>query len=328
MPIYEITTDQIRKIAETSFSEAGIKERADLQRLLRSQIEIISPETLIIAEEFGEWEDSKRRIDLLGLDKEANLVVIELKRTEDGGHMELQAIRYAAMVSTMTFEKVIEVYGNYLGKIKSQSDPRASVLHFLGWSEPDEDSFAQDVRIVLASAEFSKELTTAVLWLNDQGLDIRCIRIKPYKDNGRILVDIQPIIPLPEAQEFQVQIKEKQQRERAARSSAVWQSTSEEAFLQEMLQNRGDNECEVARRIIQWAKDEQVGLSFNKGKVIASFIPVVESAGENRYPFSLQTGSKIYFQFNSLLKHPPFDDEAKRTDLWQRLNQYPMSRLT
>jgi len=31
-------------------------------------------------------------------------VAIELKRTEDGGHMELQSTRYAAMVSTMTFD--------------------------------------------------------------------------------------------------------------------------------------------------------------------------------------------------------------------------------
>ena len=35
--------------------------------------------------------------NLLCIDREANLVVVELKRTEDGGHMDLQAIRYAAM---------------------------------------------------------------------------------------------------------------------------------------------------------------------------------------------------------------------------------------
>jgi RecB family endonuclease NucS len=133
------------------------------QRLLRKQVDIIAPETLIVAEEFGEWEDSKRRIDLLGIDKAANLVVIELKRTEDGGHMELQAIHYAAMVSTMTFDKIVEVFGSFLRRINSSADARTTLLDFLEWEEPDEDRFAQDVRIVLVSAEFSKELTTAVM---------------------------------------------------------------------------------------------------------------------------------------------------------------------
>jgi RecB family endonuclease NucS len=77
---------------------------------LQNQIDVVSPDTLVFSEEFGEWEDSKRRIDLLGIDRDANIVVIELKRTEEGGHMELQAIRYAAMVSTPTFEKVVEIF--------------------------------------------------------------------------------------------------------------------------------------------------------------------------------------------------------------------------
>src|SRR5688572_12575028 len=100
MSLYEITTDRFNKITETAFDLAGLRERFDLQRLLRKQIEVIAPDTLVIAEEFGEWEESKRRIDLLALDKDANLVVIELKRTDDGGHMELQAIRYAAIIFT------------------------------------------------------------------------------------------------------------------------------------------------------------------------------------------------------------------------------------
>jgi len=40
--------------------------------------------------------------------------VIELKRTNDGGHMDLQAIRYAAMVSTMTFKQSVETYAKFL----------------------------------------------------------------------------------------------------------------------------------------------------------------------------------------------------------------------
>ena len=220
MTIYELTADRIRSLAETTFGDAGIQERADLQRLLKDQIDIISPDTLVIAEEFGEWADSRRRIDLLGIDKEANVVVIELKKTEDGGHMELQAIRYAAMVSTMTFDNVVATLGRYLQSQGRDDDPKAVVLDFLEWDEPDEERFAQDVRIVLASADFSKELTTAVMWLNERGVDIRCIRLKPYADGIRLLLDVQQIIPLPEAEEYQVRIKEKQQQEREARKSS------------------------------------------------------------------------------------------------------------
>jgi hypothetical protein len=135
----------------------------------------------VISEGFREWEDSRRELDLLAIDKEANLVVIELKRTEDGGHAELQAIRYAAMVSAMTFARAVEVYQDYLHKNGSDDDATESLLEFLSWEEPDEDSFAQDVRIVLVSADFSKELTTSVMWLNQRDLDIRCVRMCPYR---------------------------------------------------------------------------------------------------------------------------------------------------
>lgn len=220
MPIYEIQSDRLEAVPETTFSNAGIKERSDLQRLLKRQIEIISPDTLVVAEEFGEWDESRRRIDLLGLDKAANIVVIELKRTEDGGHMELQAIRYAAMVSTLTFDRVVEIYSKYLQENNLDYDARDKILEFLEWSEADEESFGQDVSIVLASAEFSKELTTAVMWLNERNLDIRCVRLKPYKDSDRTLLDVQTVIPLPEAEAYQIQIREKQQKERESRTSS------------------------------------------------------------------------------------------------------------
>jgi hypothetical protein len=220
MPIYQVLENGIQPLLETTFAAAGVKEREHLQDLLKRQVQIIAPDTLIIAEEFGNWEDSRRRIDLLGIDENASLVVIELKRTEDGGHMELQAIRYAAMVSAMTFDSVVEVYGQYLKQLGRDGNARDQLLEFLGWNEPDEEKFAQDVRIILASAEFSKEITTSVLWLNDQGLDIRCIRLKPYRDGTRLLLDVQQVIPLPDAEEYQVRIRDKTRQEKAARTQA------------------------------------------------------------------------------------------------------------
>ena len=93
MPLYEMTSSSFRAVPEQSFTDMGIGERSDIQRLLRTQIEVLGDDLYVLSEEFAEWDDSKRRIDLLAIDKQAQIVVIELKRTQDGGHMELQAIR-------------------------------------------------------------------------------------------------------------------------------------------------------------------------------------------------------------------------------------------
>ena len=212
MTIYQIVEKSLKALAETRFEDEGLYERGDIQRLLRQDITALGDDLLIIAEEFGGWVDSSRRIDLLAIDRNANLVVIELKRTEDGGHMELQAIRYAAMVSGMTFVQAVEAYAKITGSADAARD---SLLTFLEWEQPNEEDFALETRIVLVASDFSKELTTAVTWLRDFQLDIQCIRMKPYKSgDGSIFLDVQKIIPLPELKEFQTQIGLKKQAER------------------------------------------------------------------------------------------------------------------
>ncbi len=220
MSLYELTADEIRPIPQTTFREAKIQERADLQRMLREQVDVIAPDCLVIAEEFGDWDESRRRIDLLAIDTDANLVVIELKRTEDGGHMELQAVRYASMISAMTFEQAVRAYSKFLEALGLQVESaERNILDHLKWDSVKEESFAQDVRIVLASAEFSKELTSAVLWLNERGLDICCMRMSPHKDGNRVLLDVHQVIPLPEAEDHRIRVREKNQRVRESTKS-------------------------------------------------------------------------------------------------------------
>jgi hypothetical protein len=208
MPLYQITDGNLSKVAETTFAAEKIFERKDLQRLLKSNISALGDDLMVISEEFGDWEDSKRRIDLLCLDKRANVVVAELKRTEDGGHMELQALRYAAMVASMTLERAISTYARYLQDDQSRERATAEILEFLDAESIEEVSLTGEVRILLVSADFSSELTTAVIWLNKQGLDITCIRFIPYRLGESILIDVSQIIPLPEAADYEVKIRE------------------------------------------------------------------------------------------------------------------------
>ncbi|MBJ6980046.1 hypothetical protein [Luteimonas sp. MC1895] len=217
MPIFELEKAGLRRLSSVSLASAQVHERRDLQRILREQSRELLDDVLIISEEFGDWDDSRRRIDLLGVGRDANLVVIELKRGDTGVHMELQAVRYAAMVSKMTFEQAVETYARHL---PGGADARAELLDFLGWVEPREDDFAQDVRIVLFSEDFSRELTSSILWLGEKGVDITCFRMRVYRLDDRLLVDFQQIIPLKEAEDYQVKVRNKQlveQSERVAR---------------------------------------------------------------------------------------------------------------
>ena len=265
MGLFEITQETIRPIDRTTFEAAGLRERADLQRLLRDHINVIADDVLIISEEFGDWEESRRRIDLLGVHSSGNLVVIELKRTEDGGHMELQAIRYASMVAAMTFDQAVETFRAYLERRGREDDPRDAILSFLCWEEPNEEDFAQEVRILLVSADFSKELTTAVLWLNERGLDIRCVRARPYADSSRVLLDVQQVIPLPEAEGYQVRLREKAVSERSSRAGQSERDHRYLRFWTELLPKaaqESDLHRDISPAAANWVAASKDGLTF------------------------------------------------------------------
>jgi len=155
VPIYEMTQHRLEAVPQTTYAVAQVRERDDLQRLLRDQIDVVSPDVLLTGEEFEDFVGARRRIDLLGIDTSGRLVVIELKRTDDGGHAELQAIRYAAMVSAMSLDQTVQQRERFAAdRGLDEVDSRSVVLAWIG----GEEMLGDDVRIILVAADFGLEL--------------------------------------------------------------------------------------------------------------------------------------------------------------------------
>lgn len=207
--------DKAEKISEATFVGLNIWERTHIEEWVRSNPEILGEDLLILTIEFDRFINSSDRLDILALDRNGNLVVVELKRDSAAGYADLQAIRYAAMVSSMTIDKLIPYYIAYRKKHYneplSEGEARDQIIEFV-----ESDSFSEiskKPRIILCSEGFSQEITTTVLWLRDSQIDIGCVKITPYKVGEKIIIVPKVIIPLQEAKQYLIDIKLKEEEQ-------------------------------------------------------------------------------------------------------------------
>ena len=204
----------------TRFADENIWERKHIEEWIRKNPQILGEELLVVSIEFDQFDQSGERIDVLAVDGNGNLVVVELKRSSGGGSAELQAIRYAAMVSTMTLSLLAPHYVSYLRKydnyIISDEEAMQRIRAFV--TNPGFEDLTDTPRIILCAQDFGPELTSTVLWLNSFGLDITCVRITPHRDENRLIIVPAVIIPVPEAKSYTVRVREKQERVREVRT--------------------------------------------------------------------------------------------------------------
>ena len=311
MPIYRMTSDKLEQIPATSFAQENIMERGDLQRLLRDQPEALEDGLFIVSEEFSRWQDSGRSIDLLGLDSEGYLTVIELKRTRTGDHAELQAIRYAAMVANLTFDQIVESHRDYLHQRGIADDAQDRICEHLGIDQPEDAGISTEKpRIILASEGFSNELTTSILWLNDNyGLDIKGIRLQPHRNGEELLVESSQIIPLPEAKDYQTQFRERENEAQRQRSGQVRPMPGGDVFGESIGSAREQHQP-VLKRLYDWAvgleQEGLAGLQSTQGKPRTTLGVLVQ--GKKKRLLTIWNefrDASITFQWNVLCEIAP-----------------------
>ncbi|WP_122088745.1 endonuclease NucS domain-containing protein [Halalkalicoccus subterraneus] len=245
--IFSIDADskELNRLHGQSFSDLGLLERQDLQEWVIEEPRILGEELLIIASEYQNFEQTRNRLDVLALDTSGQLVVIELKRDRADETTDLQAIKYASYCATLTAEDIQSDYRQFWNSRReeelSPEEVGEQFASFLddsvdtdieitseGWADFDLDD---KPRIILLAGSFGIEITAPVTWLIEEyGMEIACIRVEAYKDNGRILLNSQQVIPVPEAEEYMARRREKQERQQ--------QSDRRRAAIHVLLESR------------------------------------------------------------------------------------------
>lgn len=239
----------VEKINDRTIKDAGFTEDK-IRDLLAERITDFLPDRklLTITTEFSSWEDSKRKLDILALDDEQNLVVIELKRDSDSAHAELQALRYAAMLSVCSVNDLVEQgvkYRKAHGMNVTNEDVINEYKNFLKVANLGDVEFGAVPKIILVSSGFNKEITTTVMWLNENfgslsstqnKMDISCFEVKLYEIEAHYGLYFDQIIPITQAKEYfvkqrQLHSLEEKKKETLKKAARTWKILEQQAKL-------------------------------------------------------------------------------------------------
>ena len=237
--MYQInqSTNGLIELKAKRFSELGFKEREHLQEWLADCPNALGEELLIIQKEFDGFDDTRERLDLLALDRNGNLVLIENKLDDSGRDVVWQSLKYASYCSALKKADIVRIFQAYLDRYQGGGNATQLICDFLE-AEDFNDIILNsrtEQRIKLVAANFRKEVTSTVLWLLQHNLQIQCYKATPYQHKDELFLNIEQIIPTPEAADFMIGITEKENEEKSVKREKAERHGIRQEFWTETL---------------------------------------------------------------------------------------------
>jgi hypothetical protein len=279
---------------------------------------LVSREAALPSEENGA---NRWSVDHLFLDQDAVPTLVEVKRSSDTRirrEVVGQMLDYAA--NAVVYWPVEEIKAKFEATCNADGkDPQEKLREFLDASEDSETFWgkaktnlqAGKVRMLFVADKIPAELRRIVEFLNEQmdPAEVLAVEIKHYAGQGW-----KSLIPRVIGQTEEAREKKNPRTERQ------W---DEKSFFQELASRRSSEDAEVARKILEWAKNKLPRFWWGKGKQDGSFFPILDYNNMAYYPIAIWTYGKVEIKFQWLKTRPPFDNEASRKELLDRLNRIP-----
>jgi hypothetical protein len=189
--LFRINDEKLEEYQEESFGDEHIEKQ------LESWLEN-SPNTKWAGEKFliinkGLTTNLSTFLDLLGIDREGNTAIIELKRGRTPREMLAQALEYASFVERLSYDQLDEALKKYtLDDVTTLSDAHKA---FFGLEEGEAVSFNKDQRIVLVGQTLSQTIRQTSEFLRHKGLNVAYIEFKYFKTmNKEQLVSTETLV--------------------------------------------------------------------------------------------------------------------------------------
>jgi len=132
-------------------------------------------------------------IDLLGLDKNGNVVIVELKKGPAPRDIIAQALEYAAWVASQPEERIYRIAESYFNKNNIAQPLQEKFKEVFEEEEPTWEMPSLNSRqvIVLVGENISPRVERVARYLRDAGVDIRCVEFSYYRLGSEQFLDFE-----------------------------------------------------------------------------------------------------------------------------------------
>lgn len=183
----------------TSLANEGFKEEDLREWIIDSSSDILGEELFLIGREVSVQELGDA-IDILGIDRDGNLVIIELKRGSLRDPVDFQGLKYAAYTAQWDYEELKEQFEYFKSTRWGQKlyDGSVSFTEQLDSFCNEDYTFNQDQRMLLVGESIRERLNLVVRWLADRSVDVAVVEVDLLKEGDRLYIDADQTIPAPE----------------------------------------------------------------------------------------------------------------------------------
>ena len=273
---------------------------------------LITREMTIPFEEGGrEWMS----LDHLFLDQDAIPTLVEVKRSSDTRirrEVVGQMLDYAA--NAVVYWPLETIRARFEANCDAQGqDPDQTLMEFLDdeitpddfWEQAENNLNAGKIRMLFVADEIPTELQRIVEFLNEQmdPAEVLAVEIKQFAGH-----DLRTLVPRVIGQTAST---------KPSSSGRKWDPSS---FFAELEKRHGETAVHVAKKILAWAEANTSRVWWGEGKQNGSFLPIYDHGETSHTLFAVWTyGTDSNLNSNGRY-NPPFNDEAKRIELLERLN--------
>lgn len=193
------------QLSPTQMSDEGLSEDDLREWLIQNPEEVLGEDVLIIGREVN-VADLRDGIDILAIDKQGNLVVIELKRGALSGSVDIQSLKYASYVSRWAYSDIKQQFEMFLDTEWGQAiyDDDTTFTELLDEFCDDDYEVNASQRIYLIGETVRDRIGSVVLWLHENGIDASAVEVKLFKDaDDDLYLDSKTLVPTSDLTKFE-----------------------------------------------------------------------------------------------------------------------------